>query len=185
MKRLIIGALTMLAVCGTVRAQMVAVGTDLSWDAAAVPNLTVEMVTGNSSTLSLSVLGSSGTWVINDAKLLLVQPEWRYYFSGRPMHSHFVGLSALGGTYEFTRNGKVRDGYGGGAGLTFGYVWNFTKRWSLDVHAGLGCVAYRQKEYNVGDKYEEYSVNGNLKANAHGYYIMPTRIGLSLSYIFR
>lgn len=185
MKRLIIGAFTALCVCGTARAQMLAVGTDLAWDAVAVPNLSLEMVTGNSSTLSLSVLGTSGSWALSDAKLVLVQPEWRHYFSGRPMHSHFVGLAALGGTYEFTHNGKVRDGYGGGLGLTFGYVWNFSKRWSLDVHAGLGCVAYSQKEYYVGDRYEEYSVNGNVKANAHGYYLMPTRIGVSLSYIIR
>jgi hypothetical protein len=84
MKRLIIGALTMLAVCGTVRAQMVAVGTDLSWDAAAVPNLTVEMVPATEHAVAVST-GIQWTWGIKDAKLLLVSPMALLFL--RPSHA--------------------------------------------------------------------------------------------------
>lgn len=167
------------------KAQMLAVNTDVAFDAMAVQNLGMEMTTGNSSTIGVSVLYANNPY--NKAiKFALVQPEWRFYFSGRPMHSHFVGLCAIGGTYDFTNKGKVRDGYGAGIGITFGYVWNLTKRLSLDIHGGLGCIAYRQKEYYEGDYYdEEYTVNGNVKANASGYWLLPTKIGMSLSYILK
>ena len=167
------------------KAQMLAVNTDIAFDALMAPNIGLEMTTGERSTVGVSVIYANKPYY-KSAKFTLIQPEWRFYFSGRPMHSHFVGLCALGGTYDFTYKGKVRDGYGAGLGLTFGYVWNITKRLNLDIHGGVGCIAYKQKEYDDGDYYnEEYTVEGNVKANAHGYYILPTKIGLSLSYILK
>ena len=73
-----------------------------------------------------------------------------------------------------------------GAGLTFGYVYNITRRLSLDIHAGYGAIYYNQKEHFVKAHYDEDSREyGITKANANGYYLLPTRIGVSLSYVLK
>ncbi len=184
-KRLFLAFAMCAMVSLTSHAQMLAINTDLAWDGAGAPNLGLEMVTGNRSTVGVSAIYANNPWGM-DAKCVLVQPELRYYFSGRPMHSYFVGISGVGGTYNFTYKDKVRDGFGAGGGITFGYVWNFTKRWSLDFHTGFGCIYYKQKEHDLGDKYDDgYSVDGNIKSNSHGYSLLPTKIGISLSYILK
>ncbi len=184
MKKLLFSVF-MLFVGLTSRAQMIAVGTDVTSDLLMVPSAGVEMVCGNSSTMGLNVFGCYRPWG-NDMKMVGVQPEYRHYFSGRPMHKTFVGLGALATLYDITWKSKVYDGGAIGFGLTFGYVLNLTKRLNVDFHAGLGLVAYKHKEYFEGDRYDDdYSVGGELNTNAKGLWLLPTRIGVSLTYILK
>ena len=167
-----------------IRAQMVAVNTDIAGDALLVPNLGVEMVVGEQSTIGLHAFFTRNPYWAK-AKMVGVQPEWRYYPSRRHMHSLFFGIGALGTIYDIQWKGKVYDGHAAGAGVTFGYVWKLGNRFNLDLHAGLRLVFYKQKEYFDGDDYDEYMVGGEIRANASGYYLMPTRIGLSIAYILK
>lgn len=168
----------------TARAQKLAVNTDVLMDALMTPSIGVEMTVGNWSTVGLNVLGNYKPYGKN-MKFFGVQPEFRYYFSGRPMHSLFVGIGAVAGVYDTTIRGKVYDGVGYGGGVTFGYIMNITKRFHIDFHAGVALVGYNRKEYFVGDNYGDYIVDGINKTNASGYYIMPQRIGISLAYILK
>lgn len=184
MKKLLFSVF-MLSVCPALRAQMVAVGTDVVSDLLMAPGAGVEMVCGNRSTAGLSVFGCHRPWG-HDMKMIGVQPEYRLYFSGRPMHKTFAGLGALATLYDITWKGKVYDGGAIGFGLTFGYVLDLTKRLNVDFHAGLGLVAYKHKEYYKGDRYDDdYSVGGELNTNAKGLRLLPTRIGVSLTYILK
>jgi hypothetical protein len=82
--------------------------------------------------------------------------------------------------------GKYYDGLGLGLGLTYGYVWNVTDRLNVEVHSGFGAFFYNRKEYFEGDNYDvDYTDNGAQRANAKGYYLLPTRIGISVSYILK
>ena len=73
-----------------------------------------------------------------------------------------------------------------GIGATFGYVFNITHRLNIDCHAGFGAVVYRHKEYFVNDNYDlDYSIGGVERTNANGYALLPTRIGVSVSYILK
>ena len=181
MKKLFTLIITLLSL--TANAQKMAVNTDLLMDLAMSPNIGVEITTGNKTTLGLNILGNSKPWG-QDMKLIEALPEFRYYFSGRPMYSFFVGLGASVGFYDYTRKGKVYDGMHYGGGLTFGYVHKLGKRLNLDAHAGFGIIGYKRKEYYVGDNYDaDYTTDGELRTNATGYYLMPTRFGVSLTYI--
>lgn len=169
------------------KAQMFAVGTDALADALMAPNISLEMVTGERTTLGLHALATVKPWWEKDVKkVVAIQPEYRYFFSGRPMHKQFVGLAGVAGIYDLTWKGKVYDGMAGGIGLTFGYVFNLTDRFNIDCHAGFGAILYKQKEYFEYDNYDaDYSVNGKVRTNASGYFLLPTRIGVSLSYILK
>ena len=175
------------AVAGVVgaRGQMIAASTDALWLATTSPNLGLELVVGERSTLGLNALWTRKP-LGKDVQIKALQPELRYFFSGRPMYREFVGIGAIGAIYDITWAGKVYDGTAVGAGLTFGYVLPLTRRLNLDFHAGFGMIFYKQKEYFVGDNYDaEYIINGELSANATGYYLLPTRFGISLSYILK
>ncbi len=177
----------MLAMCLTAKAQMLAVGTDALADAMMAPNLSVELVTGERTTLGIHALACAKPWWEKDVKKVwALQPEYRYFFSGRPMHKQFVGVAGIAGVYDMMWKGKVYDGMAGGLGLTFGYVFNVTDRFNVDCHAGFGAIAYKHKEYFEFDNYDtDYSVNGKVRTNASGYFLLPTRIGVSLTYILK
>ncbi len=184
MRKLFFAALMAMSF-STVRAQMVAVSTDVLMDALMVPSIGAELVVGERTSVGLSCFVGHNPWG-NDMKMAGLQPEWRYYFSGRPMHSYFIGVGGVVATYDITWKGKVYDGYACGLGLTFGYVISLGKRFNIDLHAGFGMIGYRQKEYFEGDNYEADSNYGApSQANASGYMLLPTRIGVSVAYILK
>lgn len=184
MKRLLL-IIALATMCSQIKAQIVAVNTDLLMDLAQTPSLGAELVVGERSTMGLNTLFNRNPWG-KTMHILGVQPEYRYYFSGRPMHREFIGIGGLAASYDITWSGKVYEGIGLGVGMTFGYVFSLTKRVNIDCHAGFGLITYNHKEYYVGDKYDtDYSVNGEQRTNAKGYYILPTRIGVSVTYILK
>lgn len=181
MKKLLI--LLLIALPLTLRAQKLAVQTDALWDLGMFPNLGAEITTGERTTVGLSLLGGYKPYG-KDLKMLVAQPEWRYYFSGRPMNKFFFGVGGIAGFYDITTGGKTYDGTCYGAGLTMGYVHKLGSRLNIDFHAGFGLVAYSRKEYYVGDAYDrDYTIGGENKTNATGYYLIPTRIGVSVTYM--
>lgn len=174
----------------TMRGQQLAVGTDGLMDLMMIPNFGVEIGLGRSHTAERSVLGLHGFGSYHPwgkkVRLLGVQPEYRYFFSGRAMNRWFVGLGGLFTSYDITWAGKVYNGTAFGGGLTFGYVFNVTNRLNIDVHGGFGPIFYSQKEYFEGDFYDvDYQQNGVLTTNAQGYTLLPSRIGISLTYILK
>lgn len=184
MRKLLV-IIAMLTATISARSQMLAVSTDAPWLLMQTPNIGAELVVGNRSTLLLSAFGNYKPWG-KDMKMLGVQPEYRYFFSGRPMHSMFVGAGAVAASYDITWAGKVYDGSCTGIGLTFGYVWSIRRRLNIDFHAGVGLIFYNQKEYFTGDNFDnDYAVDGEQRTNANGYTLLPTRIGVSVSYILK
>jgi len=189
MKRIFLIIFITVAWMTKLQAQLVVANTELTSDALMAPNVGIEIVTGNLSSVGLNVLYSPGI-MGKEAKITAIQPEYRYWFSGRPIHQWFVGLGGIGVLFDVKRHGKVYDGYGFGLGLTFGYVWNLNigkeKRLSLDFHGGFGGIFYNRKEYFKTDNYDiDYTTDGSVQANAKGYYLLPTRIGISISYILK
>ena len=184
-KRVLVVVLTVLMSAATACAQKIAANVDALWLVTLSPNVGLELVVGERSTLSLNGLFATKP-LGKDMKIYALQPEYRYYFSGRPMYREFFGVGAIAGTYDIKWSGKVYDGTALGLGLTFGYVMPITQRLNIDFHAGFGFIHYKHKEYFEGDQYDaDYVFDGEQKANASGYYLLPTRIGVSVSYMLR
>lgn len=176
MKRL---RLLIIALAATVAAtaQTLSVNTDLLMDALCAPSVGIEGTVGDRTTLGGNIVVGYHPYGKN-AKFVAVQPELRYYFSGRPMHHWFVGLGGLAATYDITWSQKHYKGMAVAAGPTFGYVFLTSRRWNVDCHAGLGLLYYRRREHPTGSAMPD-------QINAHGWQLLPTRIGVSINYIIR
>lgn len=170
MKKIIILLLAMLSVTG-IRAQMIAAHTDLGLLALQTYSLGAEMTINNRSTLLLDGVYSKDPYWHKGMDVLAIQPELRYYFGGRPMYHHFIGLSAVGAKYDITWDDKRHKGIAAGAGLNLGYAFALSKRVTIDAHTGIGILATHEH------------LNGG--PSKWGYRIVPTKIGVTLSYIIR
>lgn len=183
MKRIVFSFSLLLCAVG-VKAQIIAVNTDVVSDACLAPNIGVEL--GMNSRSSLSVNALYGNNILGkDIKMTVVQPEWRYYFSGRTMYRHFIGVGALAASYDMKVDDRIYNGDGAGLGVTFGYVLPLSNRLNIDFHAGCGLFFYSQKEYHIDEDYSKYMDGEREVANSHGSGIWPTRIGISVTYILK
>ena len=189
MRRYILLLFLTIVATTVLKAQLLVVNTELTSDMMMAPSLGLELVTGNYSSVGVNAL--YGKRILGkDISITAIQPEYRYWFSGRPIHKWFVGIGGIGMLFDVKWKRKIYDGYGFGIGMTFGYVWNLPigkdKRLSLDFHSGFGGIFYNRKEYFENDNYDvDYTLDGNIRANAKGYYLLPTRIGISVSYILK
>lgn len=111
--------------------------------AAMMPNVGCEFVVGERSSIDLSAFGSINIYG-NKAKMIGFQPEYRYWFNGRPMTREFIGVAALGASYDITWGRHIYQGDAAGAGITFGYCFNLNKRLNIECYGGFGAVYFRQ-----------------------------------------
>ncbi len=160
------------------KAQLLALKTDVLWDVALIPNLGVELTTGNRTSVGLSVLGTRKPYGMN-VELYGVQPEFRYWFSGHPMFREFIGLGLVGAAYDIKWKGECYEGDAYGGGLTFGYAFYLSPHWNMECYGSFGAVWYDQKHYYETDYYRENRRTGS------GYVLMPFKIGISFTYILK
>ena len=147
----------------TLHAQQLAVKTNGLMLAAMAPNIGCEFVVGERSSIDISAFGAVNIYG-NKAKMIGLLPEYRYWFNGRPMTREFVGIAALGVSYDITWGDRIYQGDAAGA--------------------GFGAVYFKQKQYYKNDNIEDYT-DGTAQANANGYKLLPIKIGVSISYIFK
>ncbi len=61
---------------------------------------------------------------------------------------------------------------------------NLNRRLNVEFYGGFGAVYFKQKQYYKNDNIEDYT-DGTAQANANGYKLLPIKIGVSISYIFK
>lgn len=183
MKRILL-FIALCMVCLCVKAQNIGVKTNVLYDATSTLNLGVEL--GLSPKFSLDISGNYNPWTFSDNKKLkhwLVQPELRYWLCEK-FNGHFFGLHAHIG--EFNMGGikllgmeKYRyEGQAIGAGLSYGYQWILSNRWSIEASLGVGYTHLDYDKYyceTCGDK-----LGGEKK-----HFVGPTKAAVSLIYIIK
>ena len=180
----IIAALVFMLCCSEARAQHLAIKSNVLMDVALVPNIGLEVVTGEHSSVEMSVFGSHKPYGL-DCTMFGLQPEYRFWFNGRPMIREYVGLAALVTTYDIGIGQQVYSGDAAGLGLTGGYAFTVGKRWNLELFGGFGSLLFRQKQYYADDNYDDYFVDEAVTANAWGYKLIPIKLGVTFSYILK
>lgn len=179
-------------------AQKTAVKSNLLYDATTTLNLGAELALSDKYTLDVSA--SYNPWTFkNDRKmkLWLLQPEARYWFCEK-FNGHFLGAHLHGGQYNWggmlpwgSGNGKMfgvikdrhiqENRYQGwllGAGVSYGYQWILSKRWSLEANIGVGYASLSYTRYPCG-------TCGSKTGDGHKNYFGPTKAGISLIYIIK
>ncbi len=158
-------------------AQRFAIKTNaLTW-ATLSPNLGVELVVAEKVTLNLST--TFNPFKIKDYKLhfVQVQPEIKYWF-GRPLAEHYLGVTGFFANNNMQFNDSYYKGDAYAVGLTYGYAWVLSNRWSMEASLGFGVIHYRQF-HRLKD--ETYPTMPNKTGNK----VAPVKIGLSFYYILK
>lgn len=152
----------------------------LQW-AALTPNFGCEFVIKEHSSLDVSAFGHYKPYGL-DSKLIAVQPEFRYWISGRPLIREFVGLSLMGASYDMTIRDYVYDGVAASIGVTGGYAFLIGKGWRLELCGGLSFLFYNQKQHY---KQDDYYLGDSVPADDWGYKLFPAKLGVSFTYIIK
>lgn len=182
--RTILLILLLSAVCVVSKGQNVAIKTNALFLAASTPDLGVELITGEHTSLALSVFGNYKPYTLN-CKLIALQPEFRYWFNGRPLTREYIGCSVAGVMYDTGISKHVYRGNALSAGITGGYVWSLGKRWSFELSAGFGFLFFKQKQYYKGDNYDDSFVGELTQSNNWGYKLFPSKLGATFIYIIK
>lgn len=137
----------------SVKAQNIAIKTNLLYDATATANAGIELPISRQWTYELA--GNYNAWDMSHDrkwKHWMLQQEARYWFCNRFI-GHFVGFHTHGGEYNVgnldnnysllgTDFSKLSDnryqGWFIGAGLAYGYSWVLDKHWNLEASIGMG-----------------------------------------------
>ncbi|MBE6250945.1 MAG: DUF3575 domain-containing protein [Bacteroidales bacterium] len=169
-------------------AQQVALKTNALMWTVLTPNIGAEFVLGERYSLDLSVFGHYNPYGV-DSKILAVQPEFRYWFNGRPMIREFVGASTMVAKYDFDIKRQVHDGYAASAGVVGGYVFLLGKKkdtkWRLELCGGISLLFFSQKQHYRDDNYDDYFIEQVAAANSWGYKIFPAKLGVTFTYIIK
>lgn len=162
-------------------AQQVGVKTNALMWAAMTPNIGCEVVVGEHSSIDISAFGHKNPYGLN-SEVLAFQPEYRYWFNGRPMVREYIGVSAMLVGYDMTMRKYVYNGNAASLGLTGGYAFILGSNWRLELCGGFGVLFFRQKQYYETD---DFYVDKTIKANSMGYKLFPAKLGVSFTYIIK
>lgn len=175
-----------------VKAQNVAIKTNLLYDATATVNLGVEV--GLAPKWTLDISGNLNAWNLHETKRWkhwLVQPEARYWFCDR-FSRHFIGFHAIGGQYNIgglknnisflgtpykNLTNNRYQGWGAGAGVAYGYAAILGKHWNMEFELGVGYI------YTGFDVFECTGC-GRKVASGNHHYIGLTKAAVNLVYLF-
>ncbi|GAB6122672.1 DUF3575 domain-containing protein [Dysgonomonas termitidis] len=157
---------------------------NLIYDLTTTVNLGAEVRMSEYLTLDISLNYNPWTFSNNRKfKHFMIQPELRYwinepfnghFWGGHLLYSHFnVGNLPFGDFADYRYQG---DAYG--FGVSYGYQWILSPRWSIEASLGIG---YIHMDYT---RYECEVCGRELGKGSHNYF-GPTKAGISLIYILK
>ena len=163
----------------SVVAQRVAVKTNGLYWAALSPNVGLEFRLSRHFTLNVEA--AANPFDLSEklkTRFLGVTPEVRYWFEARPHNHHFIGAMALGSSYSFKLKDNIHEGDAYGLGLTYGYSFVLSTRWSLETTIGAGLLKVNEKNYHSG----EIVPSG---VNRDKFMFAPMKLGVSFVYLIK
>lgn len=181
---ILVTACAMLLSAQKADAQQIAVKTNALYWLGLTPNIGCEIVTGEHTSIDFTALGHWRPFGLN-SKVFAFQPEFRYWFNGRPMTREFVGVNAMVATYDIVASGYVYNGNAMMLGLAGGYIFSLSDHWNLELCGGFGVMGFKQKQYYIHDNYDDYFVDEAVKANSIGYKLFPAKLTVTFSYIIK
>jgi len=191
--RILLFLTLLVSTANIVRAQDVAVKTNILSDAFTNINLGVEV--GLAPRWTMDLTGEYNGWKLSHErrwKHWLFQPEARYWFCDR-FSGHFIGVHAHGGIYNIGGfDGKIDflgtdarklentryQGWFVGAGIAYGYAWILGRHWNLEAEIGIGY------SYTRYDRFRCTGCGKKIETDKPHHYIGPTKAAVNLVYLF-
>ncbi|WP_297907514.1 DUF3575 domain-containing protein [uncultured Parabacteroides sp.] len=111
-----------------------------------------------------------------------LHPEARYWFC-EAFDGHFLGLHVPYLIYNVsdikwlgTENGR-HQGWGTGAGISYGYSWVLGRNWNVEASLGVGYLYLESEKYPCANC-------GTKTGTAKKHYFGPTQAAVSAIYLF-
>jgi len=184
---------------------LLALKTNLLFDAAMTPNIEVEIPFGSDSRwsvmledwfpwfrLSHNEKGDVNPYYRSDQRptrhsyeVWTLGAELRYWLSPRCAYARpalsgtFLGIYAAGGKYDVEHNSEGYQGEFTSMGLTIGHSWALSRHWNLELSVSGGYVGGPQRHYEA----EFDDARLIFRNKDHLRYIGPTKLKLSLAWI--
>jgi hypothetical protein len=168
-----------------------ALKTNLLYDAALLPNLSVEWYMGKN--WSLLVEGNWSWWTFDRP----IQNWWyhriqvggielrKWVKSPYPLHGHALGVYTMLGNYDvrfFTKDEYTKGSLSyqsWSAGLSYNYSFPIARRLNLEFGVAFGYMGGRYYEYDYCMTHDHWAQRAMYNRNYFG----PTRVGLSLVWL--
>ncbi len=189
-KKLTVGAFIFMLQASAAQAQDFALKTNALYLATTTPNIGAEMSAGRHH--SVQLFYGLNPWRQSGAdrsslRHWLLMPEYRYWFC-QSFNGWFVGAHLMGGEFNMSGvdlpfgifSGLERHRYEGwyaGGGITAGYQWPLSRHWNVEASVGLGYDYIKYDKYLCGEC-------GEKVKQSHTNYFGPTKVALSVLYIF-
>ena len=155
-----------------------AVKTNALYWAASTPNLGAEFRVNRHVTFNFEAAYNRIKVFNIDTRGAMITPEVRYWFSARPQTGHFVGIAGIGCHYNYVRGGNRHKGDLYGGGVTYGYSFVLSRRWSLETTLGVGMAHVQEMSWDK-DEYEPG------EANVKGWRPIPIKAGVTFVYLIK
>jgi hypothetical protein len=193
MRQKVIALLAVLLVVSSMsraKAQAIAVRTNVAGFAALAANVGMDFSLNESNSLSGSFYQTMGPSWMSDTRATGFQLSWKHWFSHEPLRGLYWGLSAGVGAYELQKDYDVPEGqpmlndrkyYEGAAvpvSVDLGYSFQLSKRWSLDVCAGVGPLLRWETVKIRNDVETQTCIPRRSRIDFY-----PTNAGISLVYL--
>ena len=170
-----------LAVAQSAKAQGIALRTNLVEWGLQAPNIGVDLVLNDKTTLNISVAATIGETYIRDAFVQSGQIEYRYWFSAQPYENFFLGLEFAPTHYRMKfpkREGSSKEHVHNGVafpfGFNFGYSWPLNSKLNLEVCYGAGWIWFNN----------ECSLTG-VTPPKESMTFSTTNLGVNITYILK
>lgn len=157
--------------------------TNLLYDVTSTVNLGVEYLISDRYSLDIPVNWNPWTFSNNNRlKHVLIQPELRYW-KNSPLSGHFFGLHLHWAFYNVGKNRfpfHIDNRYQGwliGAGISYGYRWNLSRKFDIEASVGGGYAYLRHSKY-------EPEVCGPFIKQDQKHYWGITKTALNIIYKF-
>ena len=168
-----------------------AVSTNLLYDVALLPNLSIEMAFNRQSVL----LQGAWSWWDTGApnywshRIQMLWLENRYWWGDRPqaLTGFYTGFYGAFGTYDIRLFPKGGEPWGSlsnfsySVGITSGYSMPLSQRWNLNFNLGAGYLGGEYNEYNHSSCADCYPKRSTKQRR----YIGPTQAAVSLVYVIK
>ena len=189
-RNILISALLVFAMALPASAQNVAVKTNALYWATTTPNIGVEVSVAKQHSLQLFYGLNPWKQSGGDQTSLrhwLLMPEYRYWFC-ESFNGWFVGAHLMGGQFNVggvdlpfglmpTLENRRYEGWYAGGGVTAGYQWVLSRHWNIEASLGVGYDYIKYDKFRCGEC-------GERLKSGHTNYIGPTKLALSVMYVF-
>ena len=189
-RNILISALLVFAMALPASAQNVAVKTNALYWATTTPNIGVEVSVAKQHSLQLFYGLNPWKQSGGDQTSLrhwLLMPEYRYWFC-ESFNGWFVGAHLMGGQFNMggvdlpfglfpSLENRRSEGWYAGGGVTAGYQWVLSRHWNIEASLGVGYDYIKYDKFRCGEC-------GERLKSGHTNYIGPTKLALSVMYVF-